>query len=195
MGEYGERSILGLRIGIFHITAPRHADFQRAESRSQITGRIIPRATLEHTLATVPQSVKILAPLSDFFVELHNTPNAPDIKLVTEGMTWDSFRKVWDQTCSSSRHDDWPQNTYWSQKTNFIRSADWKRIEESTKRELNATKEMSFFCRSIVFTKYVMKIPTSLLLPTYLISVPIDLFNIKLFPSSKLRLKDHLLTF
>ena len=50
----------------------------------------------------VPQSIKILAPLSDFFAELFNAPGALDIELVTKGLTWKSFRKVWDQTCASS---------------------------------------------------------------------------------------------
>ena len=44
----------------------------------------------------VPRSIKILAPLVDYFVELQND-SSPDIELVTEGETWDSFSSQWVQ--------------------------------------------------------------------------------------------------
>mmetsp|Transcript_22225 Transcript_22225/g.40372 ORF Transcript_22225/g.40372 Transcript_22225/m.40372 type:complete len:98 (+) Transcript_22225:852-1145(+) len=51
-------------------------------------------------LEQVPKSVKILAPLVDYYCELNNAPNAPDIELVTEGETWEDFTKQWIQTCA-----------------------------------------------------------------------------------------------
>jgi hypothetical protein len=68
--------------------------------RSKITRRVVPRHRLEETLAKVPESVKALSPLADFVAELHNPPNADDIELVSNDLTWSSFRKVWSQTCN-----------------------------------------------------------------------------------------------
>ena len=65
--------------------------------RFNITGRIVPQHTLEEIIAMVPRSIEILAPLVDFFAELHNAPNTTDVALVTKGMTWGSFRRVWIQ--------------------------------------------------------------------------------------------------
>jgi len=96
-GTDGEK----LRIGILHIMAPREAVFDRARERSIITGRVVPHEILEKSLEEVPKSVRILAPLVDFFAELYNPPNSEDIELVTEDMTWDSFRQSWVQTCST----------------------------------------------------------------------------------------------
>jgi hypothetical protein len=81
--------------------APREAVFDRARERSIITGRVVPHETLEKSLEEVPKSVRILAPLVDFFAELYNPPNSKDIELVSEDMTWDSFRQSWVQTCST----------------------------------------------------------------------------------------------
>jgi len=113
--EYGK----GLRIGILHVTAPRDAIFERARIRSQTTGRIVPQHTLVETIEKVPDSVRVLAPLVDFFAELHNAPNATDVKLVTEGMTWDSFRQVFTDSVAGSsnngqisRHSTTPLATY-----------------------------------------------------------------------------------
>lgn len=124
--DYGK---YGLRIGILHITAPREAVFERSrvsskcstkitlrrfvsnfyilyfdcsctnQMRSKITRRVVPRHRLEETLAKVPQSVNILSPLADFVAELHNPPNAEDIELISDDLTWSSFRKVWAQSC------------------------------------------------------------------------------------------------
>ena len=93
-----------LRIGVLHIMAPRDAVFDRARERSIITGRVVPHETLENSLREVPKSVRILAPLVDFFAELYNAPNSEDIELITENMTWTSFRKAWVQTCSTKNH-------------------------------------------------------------------------------------------
>lgn len=86
-----------LRIAVLHITAPRELVFERATRRAQDTGRIVPLETLELSLKQVPISVKILAPTADFFAELDNSPG--DVTMTTEGITWDSFRDNWAQTC------------------------------------------------------------------------------------------------
>jgi len=88
-----------IRIGILHITAPKEAVFARAEKRARITGRVVPRKILEETLIQVPKSVEALGPLTDFCAELHNAPDADDLELRTEGLTWDGFRRTWAQQC------------------------------------------------------------------------------------------------
>ena len=69
------------------------------QTRALVTGRVVPRDTLEMSLKQVPISIKKLAPLSDFFCELDNAPGADEITITTEGITWDSFRDAWAQTC------------------------------------------------------------------------------------------------
>ena len=64
------------------------------------TGRMVPRETLLNALEQVPKSVKELSPLVDYFCELSNAPNAPDIELLTKGETWENFKKHWMQTCA-----------------------------------------------------------------------------------------------
>uniref|UniRef100_A0A7S2I1W7 Zeta toxin domain-containing protein n=1 Tax=Helicotheca tamesis TaxID=374047 RepID=A0A7S2I1W7_9STRA len=95
-----------IQIGILHIIAPRDAVFERAEIRSKMTGRIVPRATLEEALEQVPKSIQILGPLSDFFAELNNSPDNDDIELMTEGLSWDEFRRQWDQTCLLEKDEE-----------------------------------------------------------------------------------------
>ena len=95
-----KRDYAPLRIGILHITAPPDVVYSRAASRAQQTGRVIPRATLEESLLQVPKSVKQLSPLADFYAQLHN---AKDTELTIEapaGLSWQTFRKAWIQSCS-----------------------------------------------------------------------------------------------
>mmetsp|Transcript_21811 Transcript_21811/g.44888 ORF Transcript_21811/g.44888 Transcript_21811/m.44888 type:complete len:492 (+) Transcript_21811:76-1551(+) len=98
------RSFKNLKIAILHITAPREAVFERARIRALVTGRVVPRETLEMSLRQVPKSIEKLAPLADFFCELDNAPGDGEIKIRTDGITWDSFRDAWAQTCP------WPPN-------------------------------------------------------------------------------------
>ena len=72
------------------------------QMRSITTRRVVPRYRLEETLIKVPLSVRTLAPLVDFHAELLNAPQSDDIELVSEGMTWASFRQIWNQYC----HED-----------------------------------------------------------------------------------------
>lgn len=84
-----------VRQAILHVTAPREAVFRRAADRAVATGRTVPTDVLEAALEQVPRSVKILAPLVDYYAQLDN---AEEIKLVKpEGHTWEDFRQVWHQ--------------------------------------------------------------------------------------------------
>jgi hypothetical protein len=60
----------------------------------------VPRETLIHALEQVPKSVEVLSPLVDYFCEVQNVPNAPDVELMTPGETWESFQEQWMQTCA-----------------------------------------------------------------------------------------------
>lgn len=97
--EQLRKEYVNLKIAILHVTAPREAVFQRAASRSKMTGRVVPHKTLEMALEQVPKSVQILGPLSDYFCEVHNAGGTRDIQLTTEGQTWESFQNNWVQSC------------------------------------------------------------------------------------------------
>lgn len=88
-----------LRIAILHILADKASVFERAERRGKKTGRVVPLETLEYSFHHVPISVNKLAPLADFFCELDNSPNFNEVQIKTEGITRDSFRNNWAQTC------------------------------------------------------------------------------------------------
>mmetsp|Transcript_5038 Transcript_5038/g.8255 ORF Transcript_5038/g.8255 Transcript_5038/m.8255 type:complete len:392 (+) Transcript_5038:78-1253(+) len=89
-----------LRQAIVHVTAPREAVFQRAAARALSTGRVVPREVLERALDQVPQSVKVLGPLVDYYCEINNAPGAPDVELLTKDETWETFESKWLQTCA-----------------------------------------------------------------------------------------------
>lgn len=91
-----------LKIAILHVQASRENVLRRAMKRSIDTGRVVPLETLEHALECVPKSVRILAPHTDFFCEFNNdsTPSVPDIQILTPGVNWESFTRIWYQSCS-----------------------------------------------------------------------------------------------
>lgn len=105
-----------VKIAILHVVAPREAVFHRAAERAVKTGRVVPQETLEMALEQVPKSVKVLAPLADYFCELNNCPDAKDIEIVTDGQiledieivtdgqSWDTFQSNWLQTCAWVPH-------------------------------------------------------------------------------------------
>ena len=70
-----------------------------SQHRAKVTGRVVPIETLELSLKHVPESIKLLAPMVDYFCELDNSPNSEEVVLKTEGVTCDSFRDAWAQTC------------------------------------------------------------------------------------------------
>jgi len=59
------------------------------------TGRLVPRELLEAALEQVPKSVKILAPLVDYHVELRN--DSDEVEIATPGETWETFQSQWIQ--------------------------------------------------------------------------------------------------
>jgi len=95
-----------LKIAILHITAPHDAVMERANQRARITGRVVPLKTLELAMKEVPKSVEILAPLSDFYAEIHNAPDTPNVEIRTKNMTWEDFKNVWVQSCNNEPTDD-----------------------------------------------------------------------------------------
>ena len=113
------------KIAIIHVVAPREAVFERAAERAKKTGRVVPQEVLEKALDQVPKSVKILAPLADYFCEVNNGLG-PDIEMITGDEDWDTFQSNWLQTCAyvpgnrkkklfSTRH--FPQNLRGSQES------------------------------------------------------------------------------
>ena len=139
------------------------------QKRARDTGRIVPKETLEMALEQVPKSVKILAPLVDFFCELYNgsSPSPPlksnpelpnsdsqsnrnippvssatdsnDIRIVTSGITWNSFRKRWRQRCGFASKKNEP-------KTDNKETLKEERIDTNTKnknKQLNASISQS----------------------------------------------------
>ena len=67
------------------------------QERALQTGRIVPRDLLAKTIEEVPRSMRKLAPLVDYHVELMNDPSTPDIEIVTPGETWQRFTSNWVQ--------------------------------------------------------------------------------------------------
>lgn len=58
---------------------------------------MVPIDVLQAAIEQVPKSMKTLAPLVDYYVELRNDPETPEIELVTEGETWENFESKWIQ--------------------------------------------------------------------------------------------------
>ena len=98
-----KRQYSPLRIGIVHITAPPQVVHARAASRAKQTGRVIPHSTLEDSLRQVPQSVRQLSPLVDFYAQLHNAENNQVSIEAPSNLTWQTFRTTWIQTCPVDR--------------------------------------------------------------------------------------------
>jgi len=93
-----KREFPQVRQAIIHVTAPRDAILERAAQRAKTTGRIVPLHVLENAIDQVPRSVKILAPMVDYYAEINNAPDVDDIELVKpEGSDWTEFRQQWIQ--------------------------------------------------------------------------------------------------
>lgn len=53
-------------------------------------------------MVDVPKSIRILSQKVDYAVELLNAPGASDVQIVTKGVTWSSFKRMWKQQCVRS---------------------------------------------------------------------------------------------
>jgi len=81
-----------------------------SQSRSKVTGRVVPNDLLEQTLVEVPKSVSQLQPFVNFSIEIHNRGtaidnNTGDVQVVTQGMNWELFEAHWmTQVCPHHHH-------------------------------------------------------------------------------------------
>jgi hypothetical protein len=63
-----------------------------------MTGRVVPKKTLEEAMEQVPRSVNLLKSLVDYYAEINNPPNANDVELIKpEGSSWEEFSRQWIQ--------------------------------------------------------------------------------------------------
>ena len=85
-----------LRLAIIQVTAPKETILARARARAEETGRVVPEPLLLQAYEQVPRSVKVLQPLVDYHVTLHN-PSDGDVSIGTEGESWQSFQSQWIQ--------------------------------------------------------------------------------------------------
>lgn len=87
-----------LRIGIFHVTAPPEAVFERVQQRAKATGRVVPVDALLRSMDEVPKAVKRLSRSVDLFLEVYNPPQVdsesmPEPKGVDPGTIAATFRQ------------------------------------------------------------------------------------------------------
>ena len=71
------------------------------QNRAKVTGRVVPKDLLEQTMAEVPHSVSILSRKADFTVQLQNAPDSSDVEIVTKGIDWVSFTRMWEPSCGA----------------------------------------------------------------------------------------------
>mmetsp|Transcript_31348 Transcript_31348/g.63710 ORF Transcript_31348/g.63710 Transcript_31348/m.63710 type:complete len:352 (+) Transcript_31348:276-1331(+) len=83
-----------LRIAIIYITAPKSAILHNAADRAMHTGRYVPIQTLEKVMRQVPRSMKVLAPLTDYFVTFFNSPANADLEILNDE-NWKNFEQMW----------------------------------------------------------------------------------------------------
>ena len=58
----------------------------------------MPSEILEKAMEQVPKSVKILAPMVDYYAEINNAQGVDDIELIKpEDSNWTEFRQQWIQ--------------------------------------------------------------------------------------------------
>lgn len=61
-----------LKIAIIHVVAEKDTVLRRAHKRALQTGRKVPEEVILHSIAAIPEAVKILAPLCDFVASFSN---------------------------------------------------------------------------------------------------------------------------
>lgn len=65
------------RIAIVHVVSRRQMVLERALGRAAVTGRHVPVSEIDDSIMRVPQSVKLLAPLTDFLALVDNSEFCP----------------------------------------------------------------------------------------------------------------------
>lgn len=83
---------------MFFVTRALYLDIH-SQKRAIKTGREVPEETLDEAIGQVPVSVNKLSPLVDYFCEIDNSQDSGDITIKTPGITWESFKMNWMQTC------------------------------------------------------------------------------------------------
>jgi predicted kinase len=86
-----------LNIAILHVIAPFEKILRRSAQVSVETGRQIPIERVHMLLDRIPKSVEIVKGDVDFFCTISNED---ELKIVTEGQDWDTFRRNFIQTCA-----------------------------------------------------------------------------------------------
>jgi len=94
-----------IRIMILHVVTDKDQVFQNASKRGQATGRCVPREKILNTMATVPKSVRTLAPYADFVCRVRNVidedprlerePNASRPPSAVD-LDWKLFPRLWE---------------------------------------------------------------------------------------------------
>jgi hypothetical protein len=64
-----------LRIGIIQVSANMETVLRRARKRAEVTGRLVPEEVIREAAQSIPRSVQILAPQTDFYASLRNEDN------------------------------------------------------------------------------------------------------------------------
>ena len=71
-------------------------------------GRVVPRETLLKAIERVPRAVEELSPLADFTATINT--DGPEPALVTEGESWGSFARRWQQACPPPQEEGQDQD-------------------------------------------------------------------------------------
>ena len=68
------------RIAILYVAADRDTVYRRIAARAEETGRHVPRAEVDDSLARVPKSVERLAAQVEFLAGIDNSTDAPQLR-------------------------------------------------------------------------------------------------------------------
>mmetsp|Transcript_37960 Transcript_37960/g.83233 ORF Transcript_37960/g.83233 Transcript_37960/m.83233 type:complete len:403 (-) Transcript_37960:1263-2471(-) len=101
------------KIAIIHVTAKRETIHNRAKTRAERTGRVVPTDLLDESIEQVPRSVGQLSPHADVVFVIANDDGASlqieSKKIggnITKGGTWEDFANVWDSTSETQGADE-----------------------------------------------------------------------------------------
>lgn len=66
---------------------------KKKKERASITGRLVPKELINESFDQVPKSMKVLAPMVDYFVEVFNPDNSNDTQIITPpNESWETFQ-------------------------------------------------------------------------------------------------------